>query len=427
MNQPYPAPARFSRSIDLRKLERETRGYFHAGLLISIALYLGAVVFITVPKQPETRTPQTEPRRTMLTGIISIPVRDRVSSYTVRKPAGRSSRTLVPQGLRRGRTLPAETGWSGRGIPALRDEIEAVSPDAFDSRGVERIPDPDAVFPRIFTGTLPVERRGEKDAPLRDELLRPEDYIWSKQGVRTGLIEYNPDNKFALQGIVPLPVLLLTGGAELSPGMDRLKEGIENYTDLKIGRVRRFYLAQNTPLDYPFLFIAGTLVPEDLSGEIRRLHEYIQGGGFVFFEVDNSLGEKSMRKFISLVFGRGCRLRPLPDNHPVYTCYFEYPDGKPGSAESMILEETGDGVSVAGLYGAEMNGRLVAVFSERKYHLRWSGEDFGGGAMRMTINLLVYALRQDGGFAVRKQDAKLEPGAQALRLMAGKMLPGNGM
>jgi len=43
------------------------------------------------------------------------------------------------------------------------------------------------------------------------------------------------------------------------------------------------------------------------------------------------------------------------------------------------------------------NGKLIVIFSDKGYGLSWAAEEYGSDAMKMGVNLVVYALVQRSG------------------------------
>ncbi len=419
----------FSDSIDLRKLERENRPLLWFGFLAAVLLHAGLAFFMPYRTPQALRTERIESKRIIRADIIEIPARPYDSPPIVRKPgfANRGRRTGEIR-----RAGPALPGLPGPGVIKRPVPFAAgESPYAFQYEPQQPGmpgPDLDSRFkaPKRFETLEPHRRIVSRNLPLREEALKPEDYIWSKEGQRIGMIEYNPGNKLAIRGITPIPVLFANGGACLSPGMDGFREGILKYTDLTVGRIRHLFLIQNTPLDYPFFYIAFEGGFDSNPLEFQALRRYVMNGGFVFFEALGSgparkSAERITRQGIEQVFGRNVRLEPIPNDHPIYSCYFDFPDGPP-VYEKYLEDEFGGLEKQPFLEGVFLRGRLAAVFSKYGYGLRWNNPDGGGAGLRMGINLLVYALRQEGGNTVKRHDYALGPGIKAQRNIAGLVL-----
>lgn len=142
----------------------------------------------------------------------------------------------------------------------------------------------------------------------------------------------------------------------------------------------------------PFLYLNGHGNVVFTEPEVVRLRRYLEGGGFLFVNDDYGLDE-AIRRELAKVFPEQ-PLQPLPASHPVYHAHFSFPGGLPKVHEH-------DGGPATG-YGLFHGGRLV-VFYAHESDLADGWEPPGvhpnppevrEAALRMGVNLLVYALTQ---------------------------------
>ena len=145
----------------------------------------------------------------------------------------------------------------------------------------------------------------------------------------------------------------------------------------------------------PVLFLNGHGNVVLTDAEAGRLRRYLDGGGFLIVNDDYGLDE-SVRRELAKVFPEQ-PLQPLPASHPVYHAHFDFPDGLPKVHEH-------DGEPAQG-YGLFVDGRL-AVFYAYQSDLADGWEPEGvhpdsaamrQAALRMGVNLLVYAMTQGVG------------------------------
>lgn len=432
----------FSLPIDLWALEHETRNYLRAGFLLGISLLVVLLVVVAAPGNQAMFTTGSGRARVIFADIRIIPPRPRQTPVMVRPVTTRAPRTIFPPVFKAGASLPEQTGMPGRGIsPLLADQPGAPSFEPLKSG----VPAPDArtgiELPGMSGGDRVLERNTVADGPLREEMLVPLDFLDAREAKRIGLIEYNPSNKFSIRGIVPLMVALANNGDSLSERMHQFRDGVEKYTDIDISMIRCIHITDNSPWDYPFLYISKPADSDALSAEARSIGDYIRGGGFVLFEsaptnytageTADSFGDQAsgalvagsltgrpapagdMYRFIRRALGAEGVLRPIPNDHPLYSCYFDFPDGPPVTPEGSQLNGTGRATSVPLLYGVWLDGRLAAVFSDKSYGLRWDETTYGSAAIRMVINIFVYALRESSGSVMKRRDYTLLPGARA--------------
>ena len=139
--------------------------------------------------------------------------------------------------------------------------------------------------------------------------------------------------------------------------------------------------------------------------EKENLAEYLKKGGLLFaddilpLEADTRqragiIGTPFDRQFKALikdplVLGReGARWRKLPKTHPLYSAYFDFPDGPPLSGARQG--------NVFALEGIELRGRLAVVFSDLNISYFWGKLDADGPdrSLQFGSNLIVFALTQ---------------------------------
>jgi len=140
---------------------------------------------------------------------------------------------------------------------------------------------------------------------------------------------------------------------------------------------------------YPFLFATGHGTMKFSSEERERLRQYLNGGGFLF--INDSYGmEKSVKKEISELFPER-ELVELPHDHPIYHCFYDFPNGPPKIHEH-------DGKPPRG-YAVIINGRAVLYFLvESDIGDGWEDQAVHNdpqklreAAFRMGLNILTYA------------------------------------
>ncbi len=139
--------------------------------------------------------------------------------------------------------------------------------------------------------------------------------------------------------------------------------------------------------------------------EKKNLAEYLKKGGLLFGDdilpLESNpqqsagiIGTPFDRQFKALikdplVLGReGTRWRKLPKTHPLYSAYFDFPDGPPLSGARQG--------NVFALEGIELRGRLAVVFSDLNISHFWGnlGADGRDRSLQFGSNLIVFALTQ---------------------------------
>jgi len=79
--------------------------------------------------------------------------------------------------------------------------------------------------------------------------------------------------------------------------------------------------------NYPFIFATGHGNISFDGNETSNLRDYMDRGGFLLVDDDYGL-DKSFRKEVKKIFPEK-DLIELPASHPIFHCYYEFPDGVP--------------------------------------------------------------------------------------------------
>ena len=145
----------------------------------------------------------------------------------------------------------------------------------------------------------------------------------------------------------------------------------------------------------PVLFMNGHGNVALTDAEAGRLRRYLEGGGFLIVNDDYGM-DQAVRRELARVFPDQ-PLQPLPAGHPVYRAHFDFPDGLPKVHEH-------DGLPAQG-WGLFHDGRLVVFYAaESDLADGWEAEGVHPdppaareAALRMGVNLLVYAMTQGVG------------------------------
>jgi hypothetical protein len=141
---------------------------------------------------------------------------------------------------------------------------------------------------------------------------------------------------------------------------------------------------------YPFLFITGHGNIAFNENEVRRLHTYLENGGFLYIDDDYGL-DKAIRRELKKIFP-GQELAELPFSHGIYHCQFDFPNGPPKTHEH-------DGKPAQG-FGLFHNGRLVVCYTfETNPSDGWADADVHNDpepkrqeSLKFGTNIIVWAL-----------------------------------
>jgi hypothetical protein len=161
--------------------------------------------------------------------------------------------------------------------------------------------------------------------------------------------------------------------------------------------------------DAPILFISGSRAAEFTQEETAKLKAYVEGGGTILAEPsDHSLlFRDSMVKLLGAMFPAaeypGVALRPLPEDHGVYTVLRQAWDKRPQ------------------LLGAGDGSRMFFLLSEENLSADWQMNRAGGDAFKLAMNLLFYATdlkTLEGKFATILPDSPAAAPREAVAAIA---------
>lgn len=152
-------------------------------------------------------------------------------------------------------------------------------------------------------------------------------------------------------------------------------------------------------LAFPFLFMTGHKLVRFSEEERRGLVRYVDNGGLLFADDCNhdvnGLFATSFEAEMRRAFTGDDVLAKIPNSHPLYHCFFTFPDGPPQTAQE--LNGWGDNIVHDYLRGIERNGRLGVIYSNKDYgrdwDYDWRNKRFRArDNTRFAVNLVVYAM-----------------------------------
>lgn len=247
------------------------------------------------------------------------------------------------------------------------------------------------------------------------ELLRMEDM--ARVDDRRAVIIPDLYSRRDLRGFINFTYLRMDGVTNVGKVLDDLARQLRDYTRI-LARVRGvpnpYFLSEQLLKDPIHFMFPGPRIGGRESErrtylsdeEIELLGRYLREGGFLFVadSEDSSLyteyGPPWLREMIVHVHkaldGEG-RFFEIPPSHPLYHSFYDFDSGFPGEDKRHILDVPpptwyfAKGVKDRpGLWGVELEGELVTVFSNAMLE------------PRPATNVVVYALTRPGGLTVRR-------------------------
>ncbi len=133
---------------------------------------------------------------------------------------------------------------------------------------------------------------------------------------------------------------------------------VAQHTNIKTDPEYQFVdLSSGNIFAYPFLFMTGhgNIVFSD--SDAKKLHAYLENGGFLYVDDDYGL-DKAFRREIKKVFPDK-DLQELPFNYGLFHCFYDFPKGVPKTHEHNGKPPQGFGIFIGNrlclLYTYESN------------------------------------------------------------------------
>ena len=233
------------------------------------------------------------------------------------------------------------------------------------------------------------------------------------------VVEYDPAIKKNIRGSLSIAY---AWGEQLSPpskylrGLINLKEAMQRWTNINTELQDHLRLSSQQLLEMPFVYVTTNNAFELTDTEKANVRNYLLHGGFMVLDnptpsMDRSQSEASLKKMMRDVLGAQARFKPIPNDHEIYHSYFDFDDGPPKGSEEMLEtgilsvdKDTGKinkaqilPRTVNYLEGIWIDNRLVAVFSNKGYIVRWNELSGNDPQLKMGVNMVVFALTQSGG------------------------------
>ena len=150
-------------------------------------------------------------------------------------------------------------------------------------------------------------------------------------------------------------------------------------------------------LRYPLVYLTGHLPVRFSTAEREMLRTWLGRGGMLFVDDHNHDIDGQFHKTATDELARvtGQPLRELRNNHPLYSAFFEFPDGPPTTSHE--LNGWGDNLVHKHLLAHLVGDRIQVLYSNKDYSSEWSYHPDNKRFLsvdntRFAVNLVVYAL-----------------------------------
>jgi Domain of unknown function (DUF4159) len=140
---------------------------------------------------------------------------------------------------------------------------------------------------------------------------------------------------------------------------------------------------------YPFVFTNNLTNVHDPQ-RLDNLREYLKRGGFIYIDrcvnLSYSLEQEPFYARHLELFSRflpGSEVREIPEDHPIYRCYFNMPASK----------IHGPRIGHNRIYGVYFDGRMVALLSLANFQCGWpNSSNRRANDLQMIANIYVYTM-----------------------------------
>lgn len=383
----FASPAQ---GFDLDSLVRRLRRGFYIALASAAALLL-VVVAINPFKQDEKKTPRPlttkfikrEPRLTKPLELRKIP-----------QPKRQLARREVQLAQARMDQVQATASFNTRSLIAgvSGSGVRLSGQSAFSPTGTMTIE------PKLTAAAVTSTRTSEHKIDMGLEMLDVNDM---DTGRYRAIIVQDATDKQAIKGFVKMAQVVssraLAGNAGLNvKTIDRLRDVVNEYTGLKAEFLGFVTFDDPRLMEVPIILPYGS--PNET--EMANLAQYLKSGGFTF----NGIYEEALEKYGGLVRGKDFWSERLPEDHPVYTAFFDLSGGMP-FGYSPSLGQGKSGVRTWNyLRGHYIKGRLASVTPGDTGGWGWQNDTRGGDSTRqlqLAVNIIIYALTQEGSITQR--------------------------
>ncbi len=388
-----------TQGFELNSLVRRLRRGFVIALVSAVALLLVVVAINPfeekkkkAPRPLTTKFIKREPRLTKPLELRKIPQPKRqLARREVQLAQARMDQVQATASFN---TRSLIAGVSGSGI-RLSGQT-AFSPTATMT-----------IEPKLTAAAVTSTRTSEHKIDMGLEML---DVNNMDTGRYRAIIVQDATDKQAIKGFVKMAQVMssraLAGGTSgygtvtlRVQTIDRIRDVINEYTGLKAE-----FLGFIT-FDDPRLMEVPVIVEPQGSPnetEMANLAHYLKSGGFILTHINGKYAE-ALEKYGGLIRGKDFWSERLPEDHPVYTTFFDLSGGMPfGYPPSM-----GQGKSGIRpwnyLRAYYINGRIASIMPGDG-GWGWQNDTRGGDSTRqlqLAVNIIIYALTQEGSITQR--------------------------
>ena len=391
-----------SDAIDMDKLERETQKLLFLGLVVAVSFHaaIGSYFMfkrteVKVVKPPTMELVIRRPRMTKPFEFKKKRIKQREykkKEIVQRKPTAEIKTKSIQQNL-----------------------LGSVASYEFDTK-MDIDSGANLFVPESIEIKMSTTREPEKQISMKEEMISLDDL---DTGQYKAMVIQDPSDKQSVKGFIYIATLW---GAQLEPAYKRavihLSDAVNRFTNIKSKVDKHLFVDSRKLFETPFVFLCVDGQFELTGIEAKNFGDYLRKGGFAVLDnghPENEYGaaEASLRKMLRDSLGNDAKFLPIPNSHPIYHCFFDFDDGPPQGAEIKLsrvvtggywYRHTSMSKQVLYLEGITIEDRLVAIYSNKGYGIKWADTINNEPQLKMGVNMVVFALTQEGSIAQQKMD-----------------------
>lgn len=402
-----------SDAIDFKRLEKETQKILFLGLLVAISAHaaIGSYFMfkkteVKVVKPPTMELVIRRPRMTKAFEFKKKRIQQRVlqrKQFAQQQPTKDIETKSIDTSFQLAGSV---TSYEFDSSIDTNTETETISFEAVDLQ-------------------VETSRKPENQISMKDEMISIHDL---DTGQFKAIVVQDPLNKQDIQGFI---YVANAWSSQLRPPNDlkrsllNLSEAVNRYTRIDSKVDRHLYLDDKRIFDVPFVYLVADDSFELTENEADNFGEYLRNGGFCVCDngtpaYEFGKAEASLRQALKDALGPDAKFLPIPNDHPLYHCFFDFDDGPPIGSEVAVINTISTGFNTADsdefkslkilskeviyLEGIWLGDRLVAIYSDKGYAVKWKEYSDNEPQLKIGVNMVVFALTQSGGIAQRKMD-----------------------
>jgi hypothetical protein len=384
-----PTPSRFASQIsafDPSILLRELHKYLLLSLILAVGVHLCAVIINpldeaveTAPRPMSTKFIKREPRLTKPLELRKVP-----------KP----KRQMIQR-----QSMITRARMDQVKATASFSTVSALNMTSGPTMNVARTDQIDSIELTATMDAVDISGTRQPDNKI-DMALEMLDVNSMDTGRYRAMLVQDPGDPQAIKGFINFARVvsasaLASGTATGATNALRfLVNGLNEYTGINADFMGSITYDDERLLEIPIILPSGS--PNE--SELEQMTRYLTSGGFIFGGI--GFVHEGLEKYAGLVEGRDFWSERLPDDHPVFSSYFDFKGGAPTSTRGVSSNKNQNAWQFT--TGHFIKGRLVGI--DFSLGLGFTGSASGQDKLRqmqMAINVIVYALTQEGSMTQR--------------------------